>query len=112
MMANSSDTQVAQAPAATNPEPPTETTGMAEFWRLCKKSLQATKAATAVEYGLLLALITMIILGSVTLMGTNLSSNFENVADSISSTDGDSGSGGGGGGSDPGGGSGGGCGRR
>jgi hypothetical protein len=39
MMADDSDTQAAQAPAAKNPEPPTETTGMAEFWRLCKKSL-------------------------------------------------------------------------
>ena len=39
--------------------------------------------ATAVEYGLMVALIAIVIIGAVSVLGTNLSSLFNNVATSI-----------------------------
>ena len=39
--------------------------------------------ATAVEYGLMVALIAVVIIGAVTLLGTNLSSNFDGVATEV-----------------------------
>jgi len=44
---------------------------------------KATKGATAVEYGLLVALIAAVIITVVTLLGTNLSTMFNKVATSI-----------------------------
>jgi len=44
---------------------------------------KATKGATAVEYGLLVALIAAVIITVVTLLGTNLSSMFTKVASNI-----------------------------
>ena len=44
---------------------------------------KATKGATAVEYGLLVALIAAVIITVVTLLGTNLSSMFTRVASNI-----------------------------
>jgi len=44
---------------------------------------KATKGATAVEYGLLVALIAAVIITVVTLLGTNLSTMFNRVATSI-----------------------------
>jgi pilus assembly protein Flp/PilA len=41
------------------------------------------RGATAVEYGLMVALIAIVIIGAVTLLGTNLSSLFGNVASSV-----------------------------
>ncbi|MGH6987939.1 MAG: Flp family type IVb pilin [Caulobacteraceae bacterium] len=41
--------------------------------------------ATAVEYGLIVALIAVVIIAAVTTLGTNLSSKFNNVATSIGS---------------------------
>jgi pilus assembly protein Flp/PilA len=46
---------------------------------------KATKGATAVEYGLLVALIAAVIIAAVTVFGTTLSTVFKNVADSITS---------------------------
>lgn len=43
----------------------------------------ATKGATAVEYGLLVALIAAVIIAVVTLLGTNLSKEFVKVGSSI-----------------------------
>ncbi|MDZ4733706.1 MAG: Flp family type IVb pilin [Nitrospirota bacterium] len=40
--------------------------------------------ATAVEYGLMVALIAVVIIGAVTLLGTNLNGTFTNVAGAIS----------------------------
>ncbi|MGD0216725.1 MAG: Flp family type IVb pilin [Desulfobaccales bacterium] len=40
--------------------------------------------ASAVEYGLLVALIAVVIIGAVTLLGTNLKTTFTNVAAQIS----------------------------
>lgn len=39
--------------------------------------------ATAVEYGLMVALIAVVIIVSVALLGTNLNNKFKNVADSV-----------------------------
>jgi pilus assembly protein Flp/PilA len=41
------------------------------------------RGATAVEYGLMVALIAIVIIGAVTLLGGNLSSLFSNVATSV-----------------------------
>ncbi len=41
------------------------------------------KGATAVEYGLMVALIAIVIIGAVTLLGNNLSQLFNNVSTSI-----------------------------
>lgn len=40
------------------------------------------RGATAVEYGLMVALIAIVIIGAVTLLGSNLSSLFNSVATS------------------------------
>jgi pilus assembly protein Flp/PilA len=41
------------------------------------------RGATAVEYGLMVALIAIIIIVAVALLGTNLSNIFQNTADSV-----------------------------
>jgi pilus assembly protein Flp/PilA len=41
------------------------------------------RGATAVEYGLLVALIALVIIGGVVLLGGNLSKVFNNVANSV-----------------------------
>lgn len=38
------------------------------------------EGATAIEYGLIAALIAVVIIGAVTLLGTNLSNTFETIA--------------------------------
>jgi pilus assembly protein Flp/PilA len=43
----------------------------------------ATKGATAVEYGLLVALIAAVIIAAVTLFGANLSSQFKKLATTV-----------------------------
>lgn len=43
-----------------------------------------TKAATAIEYGLIAALIAVAIITVVGLVGTNLTSTFQSVADGLS----------------------------
>jgi pilus assembly protein Flp/PilA len=42
--------------------------------------LASERGATAVEYGLMVALIAVVIIVAVTLLGTNLSTTFNNVA--------------------------------
>ena len=44
---------------------------------------KATKGATAVEYGLLVALIAAVIIAAVTVFGTTLSTVFTNMTNSI-----------------------------
>ena len=41
------------------------------------------EGATAVEYGLMVALIAVVIIGAVALIGTNLSTMFQGVADEL-----------------------------
>lgn len=46
-------------------------------------SLDREQGATAVEYGLMVALIAVVIIASVTLLGTNLASRFNQVATAV-----------------------------
>jgi pilus assembly protein Flp/PilA len=46
------------------------------------------KGVTALEYGLIAALIAVVIIGAVTTLGGNLSTTFGNVATSVGSTKG------------------------
>jgi len=46
-------------------------------------ALRNDRGATAVEYGLMVALIAIVIIGAVTLLGTNLSGLFNTVATSV-----------------------------
>jgi len=48
-----------------------------------KKFFCDEEGASAVEYGLLVALIAAVIIGAVSLLGTNISSTFDTVAGSI-----------------------------
>ena len=50
-----------------------------------KRIVTDESGATAVEYGLLVALIAVVIITAVTTLGTNLSANFNTVASQISS---------------------------
>lgn len=45
--------------------------------------LQSEDGATAVEYGIMVALIAVVIIGAVTLIGTNLDALFGEVNDAI-----------------------------
>ncbi|HNA98473.1 MAG TPA: Flp family type IVb pilin [Marmoricola sp.] len=45
--------------------------------------LRNEKGATAVEYGLMIALIAAVIIAAVTLLGGNLNGIFEDVADAV-----------------------------
>lgn len=45
-----------------------------------RKMLKDTKGATAIEYGLIAALIAVVIIASVKLVGQNLSTVFSNIA--------------------------------
>ena len=47
------------------------------------RQLQRDRGATAVEYGLMVALIAAVIVTAVTLIGTNLTSVFNNVANAV-----------------------------
>jgi pilus assembly protein Flp/PilA len=46
-------------------------------------ALRSDRGATAVEYGLMVALIAIVIIGAVTLLGGNLSTLFNHVATSV-----------------------------
>ena len=48
-----------------------------------KRFMTDESGATAVEYGLLVALIAVVIITAVTTLGTNLSSKFNTVATSV-----------------------------
>jgi pilus assembly protein Flp/PilA len=47
------------------------------------QTLRSDKGATAVEYGLMVALIAVVIIVAVALLGTNLSAIFNRVANSV-----------------------------
>jgi pilus assembly protein Flp/PilA len=48
-----------------------------------KNFFKDESGASAVEYGLLVALIAVVIIGAVTALGTNLSAKFQVVSDSV-----------------------------
>jgi pilus assembly protein Flp/PilA len=45
--------------------------------------VKSESGATAIEYGLIVALIAVVIIGAVTAVGTNLSTQFNTVASSV-----------------------------
>jgi pilus assembly protein Flp/PilA len=51
--------------------------------RLARLRIRSDRGATAVEYGLMVALIAIVIIGAVTFLGSNLSTLFNNVATSV-----------------------------
>ena len=51
--------------------------------KLVAKLRRRDEGASAVEYGLLVALIAVVIVGAVTLLGGNLSEMFDSIADTI-----------------------------
>ena len=52
--------------------------------RLISRFLSDESGATAIEYGLLAALISVVIIGGVKLAGSNLSNKFTDVANNLS----------------------------
>ena len=50
--------------------------------------LKDESGATAIEYGLIAALIAVVIISGVTVLGTNLNSKFKSVADKVSTAGG------------------------
>ena len=48
-----------------------------------KKFFRDEEGATAVEYGLMVALIAVVIIAAVTILGTNLSDKFQTVATEV-----------------------------
>jgi pilus assembly protein Flp/PilA len=52
------------------------------------KLIRDESGATAIEYGLIAALIAVVIIGALTTVGTNLSGVFNSVATKLSSTGG------------------------
>ena len=48
-----------------------------------RKILKSDKGATAIEYGLIAALIAVVIIGAVSVVGTNLSTTFSNISGNI-----------------------------
>jgi pilus assembly protein Flp/PilA len=53
--------------------------------QLFKNFIKNESGATAIEYGLIAGLISVVIIAAVTLVGGNLSSTFNNVATSLAS---------------------------
>lgn len=53
---------------------------MQSMWAWMQARYRAEDGATAIEYGLIAALISVVIIAAVTLVGTNLSSTFGKVA--------------------------------
>ena len=52
---------------------------------MIEKFIREEEGATAVEYGLMAALIAVVIIGAVTTLGTNLSSKYSNAANQVQS---------------------------
>ncbi len=51
---------------------------------MLKRFIQDEEGATAIEYGLIAALIAVVIISAVTMVGSNLSAKFGDVATAIS----------------------------
>ena len=50
---------------------------------LIMRFVKDKSGATAIEYGLIAGLISVVIIGAVTLVGTNLSATFNNIAGAL-----------------------------
>jgi pilus assembly protein Flp/PilA len=51
--------------------------------QLIARFVKDKSGATAIEYGLIAGLISVVIIGAVTLVGTNLSATFNNIAGAL-----------------------------
>ncbi|MDD1476834.1 Flp family type IVb pilin [Arthrobacter sp. H16F315] len=56
---------------------------MLAFVSAIKSKLESEKGATAVEYGLLVALVAAVIIGVVTILGTQIQAAFQTVIDGL-----------------------------
>ena len=54
--------------------------------RVIRKLIRCEQGATAIEYGLIAALIAVVIIGAVTVVGTQLKSTFNDVATALGGT--------------------------
>ena len=57
---------------------------MKTFWQNIKQFASDEEGVTAIEYGLIAALIAVVIIASVTLVGERLDTTFGEVADALS----------------------------
>jgi pilus assembly protein Flp/PilA len=55
-----------------------------EMQKLIRQFLRNESGATAIEYGLIAALIAVVIIGAVSAVGTNLGGTFNNIASNVS----------------------------
>ena len=51
--------------------------------RILKQFLQCRKGATAIEYGLIAALIAVVTIAGLTVLGTNLNAKFNTIASNV-----------------------------
>ena len=51
--------------------------------KFVSRFLKIESGATAIEYGLIAALIAVVVIGAVTAVGNNLSGKFNNIANSV-----------------------------
>lgn len=56
---------------------------MAKFSKLMTRFTRDENGATAIEYGLIAALIAVVIIGALTVLGTTLDSKFNEVSNSL-----------------------------
>lgn len=56
---------------------------MAKFSKLMTRFTRDDSGATAIEYGLIAALIAVVIIGALTLLGTSLETKFNEVSNSL-----------------------------
>lgn len=57
--------------------------------KFVSRFIKDESGATAIEYGLIAALIAVVIIAGVTMLGTNLNATFENLAGNVGGTVGD-----------------------
>jgi pilus assembly protein Flp/PilA len=55
-----------------------------DMYKLFRRFFLDDSGATAIEYGLIAALIAVVIIGAVTAVGTNLSNTFNNISNNVS----------------------------
>ena len=56
--------------------------------RFLKKLVASRKGATAIEYGLIAALVAVVTIAGLTTLGTNLNTKYNNIATSVSNAGG------------------------
>ncbi len=60
------------------------------MWEKLREWVKSEAGASALEYGLLVALIAIVIIGAVTALGTNIQNKFDQAANAIGNTSGGS----------------------